>query len=35
LLNVATRKHGDDKAPVLGQRESLCKHCERIEKQDE
>jgi len=35
LLNLSTRKLGDDKAPVLGQRESLCKHCERIEKQDE
>lgn len=32
LLNIAARKPADGNAQV---RESLCKHCERIEKQDE
>lgn len=34
LFNIPARKLGDDEAPALEPRESLCKHCERIEKQD-
>jgi len=35
LFNIPAKKIGDDKEPVFSQRESLCKHCKRIEKQDE